>query len=125
MGEEGGMLPGWSALPTAHTISCFASVSESPRYLPWRATDCSTQSCQDGLATAQKSRHKDAARLPDEKGKRNELNLHALTKKRAFMKCMTHFRSATFEVRVWQLQKPPEYRASGVCTSRIVSLTSH
>lgn len=44
-GGEGMLLPGWSALPTEHIISCFPSLSESPRYLPWRATDCSTQSC--------------------------------------------------------------------------------
>lgn len=117
-GEGNVPLPGWSALPTEHIISCFPSVSESPRYLPWRATDCSTQSCQEGLATAQKARHKDAERLPDE----NERGMNwicTLSQKRVFIKCMTHFQSGVFEVRVWQTHPAPnqsEYRANRVCS---------
>lgn len=121
------LLPGWSALPTEHIISCFPSVSESPRYLPWRATDCSTQSCQEGLATAQKTRQQEAERHPDENG-RGMNWICTLSQKRVFMKCMTHFQRDAFEVRVCQTHaapKPPEYRASGVCTSCIVSLISH
>lgn len=49
MGERS-VLPCWRALPTEHIISCFPRASESPRYLLWRAADCSTQSCQEGLA---------------------------------------------------------------------------
>lgn len=122
-GEGNVPLPGWSALPTEHIISCFPSVSESPRYLPWRATDCSTQSCQEGLATAQKARHKDAERLPDE----NERGMNwicTLSQKRVFIKCMTHFQRGVFEVRVWQTHPAPnlsEYRANRVCSVSIIS----